>query len=618
MTAPASRTGKLLLGAGLVLTLHVIGVSAYHTLYRDRIFPGVRLDGAPVGGLTKAEFLAQTETGRLALLQRLRPLTLERAGTPDRLRFEIPSLLVNGEYLWDQAFQNGRDPKAASFYAPISLRWQQPSLQLTDAIMADPEALRSDLASTLARAGWTQRAQPAEFRFESDASSPEATRVRIEPAKDERELDLTAAADRIMQAIRNGDDAPVPLPFTSQPAPFPSTEALSVLLPQAQRWASAPVTLKSGGTDTILNTATLAAWTEVVRTASGTASTVTLGLNRERVEAALNALPSTRLQEPLNGSLTVNEQHTVTSLTLPTRGQKLNLDATLASIVRALDAAEPAARVATTTIDTVYATFEGPDAERLGIRELLGQGVSNFAGSPSNRRKNIALGASKINQTLVAPGAEFSTLTTLGKIDGENGWLPELVIKGNKTIPEYGGGLCQVSTTVFRSALNVGLPITERRNHSYRVRYYEPMGTDASIYEPDLDFKFRNDTPNWLLITQERDGDTLRFLMWGTKDGRVASTTDPVVTRVTPAPPKKLIETTEIPVGTTKCTESEHAGATARFDYAVQYANGPMATTTFTSVYRPWQAVCLVGVAPGSAPTTPAQGVDASGQNSAG
>ena len=618
MTAPATRTGKLLLGAGLILAFHVIGVSAYHALYRDRLFPGVLLDGTPVGGLTKSQFLAQTEAGRLALLQRQRPLTLERTDTSERLRFEIPSLLVDGEHLWKKAFQHGRDPKTPAFYAPISLRWQQPSLALTDAITADPEALRTNLIAAVARAGWTQSGQPAELRYEPDPSAPETIRVRIEPAKEDRQLEVTAATARIMQAVRNGEDAPVALPFILRPAPSPSAEALTALLPQAQRWASAPVTLKSDQTDTVFSAATLAAWTEIIDTAPSGTQPLTLGLNRERVEAALSALPSTRLQEPHNGTLTVSAENKVTSLTLPTRGQKLNLDATLASIVRALDTVDPDARIATTTIDTVYATFEGPDAERLGIRELLGQGSSNYAGSPTNRRKNIALGASKINQTLVGPGAEFSTLTTLGKIDGENGWLPELVIKGNKTIPEFGGGLCQVSTTVFRSALNVGLPITERRNHSYRVRYYEPMGTDASIYEPNLDFKFRNDTPSWLLITQERDGDTLRFLMWGTKDGRVASSTNPVVTSVIPAPPKKLIETTEIPVGTTKCPESEHAGATARFNYAIQYANGQMATTTFTSVYRPWQAVCLVGVAPGSAPTTPVQGVDASGQNSAG
>ncbi len=617
MTVPASRTSRLLLGAGLLLTLYACGVSAYHALYRDRLFPGVVLDGVPVGSLTKSEFLAQTEAGRLALLQRQRPLTLQRNGSTDRLRLETPFLLVDGEHLWRLAFAAGRDPRDAEFYAPFSLRWWQPSLRLTDAITADQAVLRARLTETLTNAGWIQAAQPARLRYDSDETAPDTLQVSLEPAKEERRVDLDTLTNHVMHAIRGGSNEAVEVsPISGQP-PSPTTEALAALLPQAQRWASGPLTLRSGGTDTVLSAATLAAWTEPRPGASSSTSEFALDLNRERVEAALGTLPSTRLQEPRNGTLTVNEQNQITELVLPTRGQRLNLDATLAGLRRALDASGQN-RVATTTIDTVYATFEGPDAERLGIKDLLGQGASNFSGSPSNRRKNIALGGNKVHQTLVAPGTDFSLLNALGEIDGAHGWLPELVIKGTQTVPEYGGGLCQIGTTVFRSALNAGLPITERRNHSYRVRYYEPAGTDATIYDPAPDFKFRNDLPGWLLITQEKEADDIRFLIWGTKDGRVASSSTPVVTNIIQPPPKKIIETTDLPPGTTKCTETAHAGATASFDYEVTYPNGEVKKTTFKSVYRPWQAVCLVGVAQLSTPAPQSQGVDASGLNSAG
>ncbi len=196
-------------------------------------------------------------------------------------------------------------------------------------------------------------------------------------------------------------------------------------------------------------------------------------------------------------------------------------------------------------------------------------------------------------------------METLGAIDGAHGWLPELVIKGNETKPEYGGGLCQIGTTAFRGALNVGLPIVERRNHSYRVRYYEPAGTDATLYDPKPDFRFRNDMAHPVLINAYSSGTKVVFEFWGTKDGRVADPIKPRIFNIVQPPPMKLIETTDLPPGQKKCTESAHAGATAEFTYTVTYPNGEVKSEVFRSHYRPWQAVCLVGKAAGS-PETPA------------
>lgn len=243
------------------------------------------------------------------------------------------------------------------------------------------------------------------------------------------------------------------------------------------------------------------------------------------------------------------------------------------------------------------------EVNQLGIKELIGIGKSNFAGSPTNRRKNIALGAALLNGQLIQPDQEFSLVNALNHFNPADGWLPELVIKGNKTTPELGGGACQFGTTMFRAALNTGLPITERRNHSYTVRYYFPIGTDATIYDPSPDFKFKNDTGHAILIQTKIEGDDMIFEMWGTKDGRTSTITDPVLSNWVNPPEKKIIETTDLAPGQTKCTELAHKGVTARFDYHVTYTNGDVMNDTFTSVYKPWQEVCLVGVAP-TAPTT--------------
>jgi len=156
----------------------------------------------------------------------------------------------------------------------------------------------------------------------------------------------------------------------------------------------------------------------------------------------------------------------------------------------------------------------------LGIKELLATGESNFAGSPANRKHNIRVGAEKLNGILVKPQETYSLVANIGEINAEAGYLPELVIKENKTIPEYGGGLCQIATTNFRAAVRSGLDITERQSHSYAVTYYDPQGTDAAVYIPHPDVRFINDTPGYILIQTRISGNKLYFEFYGTDDGR--------------------------------------------------------------------------------------------------
>ena len=241
----------------------------------------------------------------------------------------------------------------------------------------------------------------------------------------------------------------------------------------------------------------------------------------------------------------------------------------------------------------------------IGIKEILGTGISDFSGSPVNRRHNIKVGADSLNGIIISPDEEFSLLKALGQIDASTGYRQELVIKGDRTIPEFGGGLCQIGTTTFRAALASGLPITERRNHSYRVRYYEPAGKDATIYDPAPDFRFLNDTGHNILIQTRIDGDKLYFDFWGTSDGRKIEQSDSIIYNIVPSGETKYVETTELPVGDKKCTESAHAGADAKFDYNVTYADGTEKKTTFASHYVPWQAVCLIGVIATSTPALP-------------
>ncbi|MFH1668021.1 MAG: VanW family protein [Candidatus Komeilibacteria bacterium] len=275
-------------------------------------------------------------------------------------------------------------------------------------------------------------------------------------------------------------------------------------------------------------------------------------------------------------------------------GQKLNSIASIANIN--FDFFNGETTTYNLVVNETKAKIAVGDINDLGINEIIGIGRSNFVGSPANRVHNIRTGAAAINGLIIKPGETFSLITALGEIDANHNYLPELVIKGNETIPEYGGGLCQIGTTTFRAAIDSGLPIIERRNHSYRVAYYEPAGFDATIYNPKPDLRFNNDTKSNIIIQTRIEGTELIFEYWGTKDGRDVYYTEPTIYNITSPGPTKWIETTELEPGKEKCTERAHNGADAEFDYAVTYPDGTKEETTFTSHYVAWPEVCLRGI----------------------
>ena len=239
----------------------------------------------------------------------------------------------------------------------------------------------------------------------------------------------------------------------------------------------------------------------------------------------------------------------------------------------------------------------------LGITEVLGVGTSSFVNSPTNRLLNIQHGVDKLNGILIAPGETMSLVEKLKPFTIEDGYLPELVIKGDEIKPEIAGGLCQIGTTTFRAVMNSGLKVVERHNHSLVVSYYnDPSnnnpGTDATIYDPSPDFKFMNDTANYILLATDmnRDEGMLRFTFWGTSDGRQGSYTPPEVLKWLGSGAAVTKETTTLGPGVKKC-QAAHPGATTNFTYNVIYGDGTTHTEDFYSSYRSLPQICLVGKA---------------------
>lgn len=275
---------------------------------------------------------------------------------------------------------------------------------------------------------------------------------------------------------------------------------------------------------------------------------------------------------------------------------------TVSEIVQALQkltqmtTIEPVSVVMNTTTPDVQLA----EVNRLGIKERLGVGRSRYQHSIATRVHNVELAASRLNGTLIKPNEEFSFNQAVGEVNGEAGYQPAYVIRQGKTLLDDGGGVCQDSTTVFRAALDAGLPITMRKGHAYRVGYYEQdakPGLDATVFAPSADLRFLNDTPGYLLIQTEVDSPNrmLTVYLYGTSDGRKAEIKDHVVWDVTPGLPDVYTDDPTLPMGTIKQVDYKAPGTKAKFTYVVTRNNETIIEKTFMTVYQPWASVFLRG-----------------------
>lgn len=325
--------------------------------------------------------------------------------------------------------------------------------------------------------------------------------------------------------------------------------------------------------------------------------------NKELVSDTVDSLAQ-RIEIPVQDALFRFESGRVTAFRPSREGRRVNIDETisrfedaLAQIPRSSDTQIPV-ELAVETISPQVLTDQ---VNNLGIRELIGRGYSEFTGSIPGRVHNIVLAASILHGVLVAPQQTFSFNEAVGDISAATGYQSAYIIKDGRTILGDGGGVCQVSTTLFRAALNTGLPIVERYAHSYRVQYYElagfKAGLDATVFAPSVDLKFTNNTPGYILIQAKYDTakKTLTFELYGTRDGRVSQILNHRVWGITPPPPPLYQDDPTLPAGTTKQVDFPAWGAKSSFRYLVTRNGETLEEQTFYSNFRPWQAVYLQG-----------------------
>ncbi len=285
------------------------------------------------------------------------------------------------------------------------------------------------------------------------------------------------------------------------------------------------------------------------------------------------------------------ETSKVTEFELPVQGRRLDRQG-LAGRMAAELSAENRQVDAPVLYDSL--TWTNPLAEQLGIVAKLAEGNSTFLGSADYRIHNIEVGSKHIDGTLVMPGETLSFNEALGPIDYDRGFVDGLVILADATEFAIGGGICQVSTTLFRAAFWAGLPVLERHKHLYRVYYYElggwPIGFDASIWQPQLDMRFVNDTPGALLITRryDRRRQTLAFDVWGTPDGRRVEMADARVSAWVEQPEDEWVINPDLPAGTIDQTEHGARGAYASIERRVQRSDEESRLAAFHSSFVAW------------------------------
>jgi len=246
-------------------------------------------------------------------------------------------------------------------------------------------------------------------------------------------------------------------------------------------------------------------------------------------------------------------------------------------------------------------------ADTMGFDNLIVEATTYFNGSPEARVHNIDIAAAKFHGVVIPPGEIFSFNQYLGDVTAANGFEESLIIWGDRTDIGIGGGVCQVSTTVFRASLFGGFDIVERWAHGYRVGWYETKsgpGLDATIYVPDVDFRFRNDTDGFLLIQTEVDSviGAITFRFYGPPTNREIIVGEPEEENITVPGEPTYQEDDSLPQGEVKQIEWEKEGVDVTVTRLVKEAEQTLHNDTFVSHYRPWQAVFLVGTGSNDSP----------------
>ncbi len=587
----AALLGGVLLFTAAVLTW-VIG---YQLVYAGRIFPGVSVAGVDVSGL-------DPQAAALKLGQTLSyPITgkiVFRDG--DKAWVASPAQLGMAFDASDSARKAYLLGRSGGLFGALEgqVRARGFGYDVPPVIIFDQRVAYQYLQGLAAQIN--QPVQEAGLHLEG-------TNVVAQPGQTGRFLNVDATLIYVsgqLQSFRDGEislivrtEAPTLVDVSAQEATAREilSQPLQLVLPNWQQGDPGPW---------VYDVPVLANMIAVQQVQSGGSNNLEVTLNPTILHKVLGDLQPQIDRPAQNGRFHFNEATgQLVALEPSVIGRKLDVDASIQAINAALVKGEHSVPLVVT--DTQPDVPADATAKSLGITQLLPNGVqtSYFRGSSSARIQNIETAAARFDGVLVAPGETFSMGQTLGDVSLNNGFTEALIIYGGQTIKGVGGGVCQVSTTLFRTVFLAGFPVVERVPHAYRVEYYEETsggidpkyaGLDATVYFPLVDFQFKNDSKYWILMETSIDTSSyaLTWRFFSTYDGRTVQwqTTGPQ--NEVPAPPAKFQPNPDLNPGQITQTDYAANGADVDVTRTVMKDGSIYFQDEFKTHYEAWQAVC--------------------------
>ncbi len=599
MKTPA-RIGLVLFGVALVAVFVVIGgIVAFQVSYSGRALPGVHLQGVDVSGMQPEEIfrIAQTK----AAYFRSPALTLHVPEKTVALRPADFGAGLDPAATTQRVLAVGRGGDLLSLLSDQLHIWWG-GVEIAPVVVVDDQKARTVLDRLAADA---QRApQNAAVAYD-----PARGGVIETPAQSGVVLDVATSFALIQTAISAGKSVDLTLPVNAVTPDITSAakaaEAARALFSQdvvimLPKWDDADKPLPAVEAFRI-RSADLPMFVGITQQVVNGEVQLKTVMHPEKIAAMLEKLAPAVQRDVQDARFTFDESAGELQSILPSQaGRTLNVSGTLDAIAAALNGAQRQVGLVVDTVQPVVSS--DATAAKLGITHLITQATTYFKGSSAARMTNVKVAASRFNGVVVAPHETFSFDKYLGDVSTKDGFEEGLVIVGDRTIKGVGGGVCQVSTTAYQAALRAGFPIVERYPHGYRVGYYEVgmgPGFDATVFSPEVDLKFVNDTDAYMLIQTffNQAAATLTFKYYGTPDNRVVTFTAPVITeKIAPGP--DIYE---------KATDgSVAAGKVIKVDYAVTGAKIVAGRTVtrdgevlidekLVSKYVPWQNVFRFG-----------------------